>query len=331
MIAAVTAQIAEAPAAEANRPRTATVSDIFLARLGALEERVSRELDAAAPSLGPAGEYALGLFRVAWRGASSLAAGVSTSSGRRDLLAAWTAGAPVDELGFDLELAETVREVVRPIARRWLSLGESRSSPLPERGSVLILLNRSAWPVPVEALVLWAWLGDGRLGGRPFAVMWDPSFPELPYLSDFLRRIGVVAATPENAAALLERGYVVLAFPEGAAAMTKTYDRRYRLARFDVGNVISAAIVAGAHIVPGAVAGSEDSFPLLGRLGSLPVTPLFPIFGIFGSLPLPVKWTLRLGTPVQYGGATRAASADGVADAVRARMQACLGELLGQI
>src|SRR6185369_9567652 len=116
------------------------------------------------------------------------------------------------------------------------------------------------------------WLGDGRLAGRRLAVLWDADFPELPYLSDFFRRIGLVAATRENAATLLERGAIVLGFPEGVAARTKTYDRRYRLARFDERGLVSAAIESGARIVPGAIVGNEDSYPLLGSLGSIPIT-----------------------------------------------------------
>ncbi|HXC51020.1 MAG TPA: 1-acyl-sn-glycerol-3-phosphate acyltransferase [Candidatus Limnocylindrales bacterium] len=329
MIPRMDAAVSGIPAGEEARPRSATVSDIFLARLGALEKRVGIELERSAPSLGPAGEYALHVARLGWRAASSLAAGATTAAGRRELFAAWTAGGPVDELGFDAGLAESVREIVKPLSRRWLGLHEAGSSAFPERGGVLLLVNRSAWPIPIEALVLWAWLGDGRLAGRRLAVLWDADFPELPYLSDFFRRIGLVAATRENASALLERGAVVLAFPEGVAARTKTYDRRYRLARFDSHGLFAAALESGARIVPGAVLGNEDSYPLLGSFGLIPLTAQFPLLGPAGILPLPVTWTIRLGPALEYGGERQDASAtDAIMDAVRARMQACIGELL---
>ncbi|HUR28984.1 MAG TPA: 1-acyl-sn-glycerol-3-phosphate acyltransferase [Planctomycetota bacterium] len=206
-----------------------------------------------------------------------------------------------------------------------------KSAALPEKGGVLILLNRSPWPLPVEALVLWAFLCDGRVGDRRMVVLWDDDLPDLPWIGDFLRRIGLAGATPENARVLLERGAVVLAFPEGHAARLRTYERRYRLARFDAKGVIGAALEAGARIVPGAVVGSEESFPLLGRVAGLPVTPQFPLLGLFGLLPLPVAWTLRLGAPVEYAFADdEAPPVDAIADAVRARMQALVGELLSQ-
>lgn len=311
--------------------RGASVSDIFLSRLGDLEKRVERELGRPLPGGGPAAAFVGDLAREAWRAGASLLESAATAAGRGGILASWTAGDPVDELGFDAGLSESVREIVRPLARRWLGLREHRSAPLPERGGVLILLNRSAWPLPVEAMVLGSFLCDGRLGERRLAVLWDEDLPELPWVSDFLRRIGVVAASEDNARALLERGFVVLAFPEGRAAHAKTYDRRYRLARFDGKDLVAAALEAGARIVPGAVVGSEESFALVGRVAGFPVTPQFPLLGPLGLLPLPVQWTLRLGAPVEYTAMEAdVASVDAVADAVRARLQALLGELLSQ-
>jgi 1-acyl-sn-glycerol-3-phosphate acyltransferase len=317
--------------ARAGAEAGSSIADIFLTRLHDLEKRVERELDRPADGTGPVGAFALDLAREAWRVGSSLAQGVSSPAGRRDILASWTASRPVDDLGLDLVLAETVRELLRPLARRWLGLSESRSAVLPEEGGVLILLNRSAWPLPVEALVMWAFLCDGRVGARPMVALWDEDLPELPYVSDFLRRIGLFAATADNARVLLERGAVVLAFPEGPAARAKFYDRRYRLARFQARELIAAAVEAGARIVPAAVVGNEESYPLLGHLGWLPVTAQFPLLGPLGVLPLPRTWTLRLGSSVEYAaGESERPPLDGILDAIRARMQSMVGELLSQ-
>ncbi len=250
---------------------------------------------------------------------------------RRAAVAGLFAAGPVDEFGVDAALAQTVREVVRPLARRWLGMREGRSAALPERGGVLVLLNRSAWPLPIEALVLWSFVCDGRVGARPMFALWDDDLPELPYFSDFLRRIGIVAASVDNCRQLLERGAVLLAYPEGRAAASKTYDRRYRMARFADKALIQSALAAGASIVPGALVGSEESYPVLGFLRAIPVTPQFPVLGLLGLLPLPLGWSFRLGAPVEYAvGERERPDIDGIADAVRARIQALLGELLAE-
>jgi 1-acyl-sn-glycerol-3-phosphate acyltransferase len=334
MIAVMAVTRASGDSANAPGPRVVTrgsgnIRDIFLGRLGDLEDRVGRELGRSGVPLGPAGEFALDALRSTWGVGASLFSSLSSSAGRRDLLVSWTASAPVDELGFDRQLAETVHEIVRPIARRWLGVVESRSAGLPERGGVLVLMNRSGWPVPIEPLVLASML-SGRAGSRPVAVLWEPDLPELPLVSDFLRRIGIVAATVDNAACLLERGFVVLCFPEGRAARQKTYDRRYRLARFEFVDGIEAAIATGARIVPAAIAGNEDSFPILGQLAGMPITAQFPLLGVFGVLPLPGRWTIRIGSPLEIGQGSDAGAVSALADASRARMQALLGQLLSE-
>jgi len=318
-------------AAPAGRGDHGRIHDIFLARLTDLEHRVERELERPAPASGASQELALDAARELWRLGAGLVALATDAARRRAALAGLAASGPVDELGLDHALAETVREIVRPLARRWLGVRESRGAGLPERGGTLVLMNRSAWPLPVEALVLWSFLCDGRAGERAMVALWDDELPELPFVQDFLRRIGILSATTDNCRLLLERGAVVLSFPEGRAAGAKTYDRRYRLARFDQKALIAAAVEAGARIVPGAVVGSEESFPVLGYAAGLPITPTFPLLGLAGLLPLPLAWSFRLGAPVEYAMIDgERADVDGIADAVRARIQALLGELLSQ-
>jgi len=315
----------------AARGDPARIHDIFLQRLTDLEDRVGRELERPAPATGPTQELALDVARELWRAGSRLAAVAGDAASRRAALASLMAAGPVDDLGVDDALAATVREIVRPLARRWLGVRESHGAALPERGGVLVLMNRSAWPLPVEALVLWSVLSDGRAGERKTLALWDDELPELPWIGDFLRRIGIVAASADNARLLLERGHLVLAFPEGRAAGAKTYDRRYRLAHFDQKSLIGAALDAGARIVPGAVVGAEESYPVLGYAAGFPITPTFPLLGLAGVLPLPLTWTFRIGAAVEYAqGEAERPDVDGIADAVRARIQALLGELLAQ-
>ena len=320
-----------ATAGAAERRDPARIHDIFLQRLADLEDRVGRELERPAPASGPTQELVVDVAREIWRAGSRLAEIAADAGRRRAALAGLLAAGPVDDLGIDEELAATVCEIIRPLARRWLGVHETAGAALPERGGVLVLLNRSAWPLPLEALVLWSFLADRRGGDRKTLALWDDELPELPWISDFLRRIGIVTASADNCRVLLERGHLVLAYPEGRAAGAKTYDRRYRLARFDQKDLIEAAVQAGARIVPGAIVGSEESFPVLGYAAGFPITPTFPLLGLAGLLPLPLTWTFRLGTAVEYAlGDNDRADVDGIADAVRARIQAMLGELLGQ-
>ena len=72
-------------------------------------------------------------------------------------------------------------------------------------------------------------------------------------------------------------------------------------------------LLTRAPLIPCAVIGAEETYPLLYRLEALPelfslpylpVTPTFPLLGPLGLLPAPTRWKLRFGEPIsldQYG------------------------------
>jgi 1-acyl-sn-glycerol-3-phosphate acyltransferase len=141
-----------------------------------------------------------------------------------------------------------------------------------------------------------------------------------------MNRIGGVRADPENAERLLRRDELVAVFPEGEKGMGKLWKDRYRLQRFGRGGFVKLALRTGAPIIPVAVVGAEEAAPMLGKvtwfaknigIPWIPVTPTFPWLGPGGLLPLPSKWRIAFGAPIDLraacAGVTRPASA-GVAD-----------------
>jgi 1-acyl-sn-glycerol-3-phosphate acyltransferase len=110
---------------------------------------------------------------------------------------------------------------------------------------------------------------------------------ELPWLSIAVRRLGGVVASPYNAVRLLEEEELVAVFPEGARGIGKRWSERYRLQRFGRGGFVEIALRTGAPIVPVAVVGSEETFPALGPLGAIP---------------LPSRWRIEFGEPIETAG-----------------------------
>jgi 1-acyl-sn-glycerol-3-phosphate acyltransferase len=318
--------------ATTDGPRPAKIHDLFLARLDDLEKKIGSELERPAVAEGPVQQLVLDLGREVWGFGRDFFARLAQPGGLSAAVAAMGAAGPCDELGADSRLTDLVHDVVRPLARLWLGMDAREDLRLPPEGAALLLLNRSAWPVPGEAVVLAAYLAETAGKSRPVYVLWEREVFELPYLGDTLAKLGIFAATRENCRTLLERGALVVGFPEGSAANEKTYDSRYRLERFDAAGLISAAVETGAAVVPGAVVGSEESFPVLGHFAGVPITPTFPLLGVLGLLPLPLRWKLRFGSPVEYAQSLDDApgrfQVDGLADAVRSRMQMTLGDLL---
>jgi 1-acyl-sn-glycerol-3-phosphate acyltransferase len=157
----------------------------------------------------------------------------------------------------------------------------------------------------------------------------------LPWASVAIRRFGGVPASPFNALRLLEQDRLVMAFPEGAKGVGKPWAERYRLQRFGRGGFVELALRTGAPIVPCAVVGSEEIYPKLGELPGVarllrapyfPITPTFPLLGPFGAIPLPSRWRIAFGEPIDLSHLGAAAAEDRatvleLAEDVRGRIQ----------
>ncbi|MBN2358047.1 MAG: hypothetical protein JXR83_01250, partial [Deltaproteobacteria bacterium] len=100
----------------------------------------------------------------------------------------------------------------------------------------------------------------------------------------------------------------------------------------------------GTPIIPTAVVGAEETHPLLARgswLGrafgwsAIPITPTFPWLGPLGLLPLPAKWTIDFGPPIDTAQHGPDSSDDRVlvnrlTEQVRSTIQSTLDALLAQ-
>lgn len=142
---------------------------------------------------------------------------------------------------------------------------------------------------------------------RTMAEFW---VPQIPFVSVIMARGGVLVGTPENCVAMLEAGECVLAFPEGVRGINKLFSQRYQLQRFGLG-FVRLALETDTPIVPVAVLGSEEQQPGFANLASVgklfgmpsfPITLGFPWLGPLGMLPLPVKYHIYFGEPLQLEG-----------------------------
>src|SRR5262249_7657642 len=176
---------------------------------------------------------------------------------------------------------------------------------------------------------------------RPVRPLVDDWLIQRPIVGAALGGLGAMQASSANLRRLLRQGHAVSLYPEGTGAVGKPFGERYRLARFGRGAFARVAIETGASIVPVAVIGAEEVHPVLARLDAagrflglppLPITPTFPWLGLAGLVPLPTKWTLHFGEPLEV--AARHVPADGarpehvavVRDQVRERLQSLLVE-----
>jgi 1-acyl-sn-glycerol-3-phosphate acyltransferase len=136
-------------------------------------------------------------------------------------------------------------------------------------------------------------------------------FALLPALAPVLAKSGSVRANPANAERLLYRDELVGVFPEGVKGVGKRFRDPYKLARFGRGGFIRIALRTGSPIIPCAVVGAEEIHPVVAKadwvgrpfgLPYFPITPTFPLLGPLGVIPLPTKWSIDFGDPLDLSG-----------------------------
>jgi 1-acyl-sn-glycerol-3-phosphate acyltransferase len=250
----------------------------------------------------------------------------------------------VDEFGFDPAFnSRYLLPIARFFYQRWFRVRIRGLEHVPAEGAAMVVANHSG-TLPMDALMLEAGLHDEHPARRNLRVLGADLVYEIPLLSALARKSGHTRAAPANADALLRAGELVGVFPEGFKGIGKPFAERYQLRRFGRGGFAATAIRAGVPLIPCAIVGAEEIYPMLGnakplaerlRLPYFPITPLFPWLGPVGMVPLPSRWIIEFCPPVPASGYGPGDAADPavVADLtgrVRGTIQRKLDDLLAE-
>jgi 1-acyl-sn-glycerol-3-phosphate acyltransferase len=246
----------------------------------------------------------------------------------------------VDEYGFDAEVTERFFiAALRPIADKWFRVEVIGADNIPAEGGALVVSNHSG-TLPVDGLMTITAIHERT--GRHLRPLGADLVFRMPIVSTLARKGGATLACNEDAERMLRGGELVGVWPEGFKGIGKPYSDRYKLQRFGRGGFVSAALRTGVPIVPLAVVGAEEIYPLVGNIPGLarilgvpyiPITPFFPLLGPLGLVPLPSKWLLEFGEPIRTDDYDEVASDDpmlvfNVTDQVRETIQQTLYALL---
>ena len=298
-----------------------------------LGSRASRSQARSGPPAAPATTVAGG------DGDSRLAGGLAFL--RRRL----TGDYPVDDFGFDPDLTEHVLlPPLRPLYDRWFRVETRGLENVPDSGGALVVANHSG-TLPLDALMTSLALLDHHPAHRHLRLLGADLVFTLPLVAPLARKSGSTLACHADAERLLRSGELVGVFPEGFKGIGKPFSERYKLQRFGRGGFVSAALRTGTPIIPISIVGAEETYPKIGGSRTLarllgvpyvPVTPTFPLLGLLGAVPLPSKWLIEFGEPIETAHLGGAAAADdpmlvfNLTDQVRETIQATLYTLLMQ-
>jgi 1-acyl-sn-glycerol-3-phosphate acyltransferase len=250
----------------------------------------------------------------------------------------------VDDFGFDADLTDNLLlPVLRPLYQKWFRVETIGMRNVPDIGGALVVANHSG-TLPLDALMTAVALHDDHPSRRHLRMLGADLMFRLPVAGSLARKQGSTLACSPDAERLMSAGELVGVWPEGFKGIGKPFKDRYKLQRFGRGGFVSAALRTGVPIVPCSIVGAEEIYPKIGDLKPLarlfgapyfPVTPLFPMFGPLGLVPLPSKWYIEFGEPIQTE-TIGAAEADdpmtvfNLTDQVRETIQHTLYRLLSQ-
>lgn len=212
-----------------------------------------------------------------------------------------------DEFGACPQTQRKAQPVLQFLAEKYFRIRCYGMENLPATKPVILVANHSG-VLPYDAVMLRHLIAEQSTTGRSVRPLVEDLFYHAPFLGPLLYRLGCVRANRDNAQRLLSRGEAVLVFPEGYKGLSKRYSQRYRLRRFGRGGFIKLALRTGAPLLPVAVVGAEEMYPILGKihfvarafgLPFFPITPTFPLLGPLGLAPLPSSWSIRFGQPIQ--------------------------------
>jgi 1-acyl-sn-glycerol-3-phosphate acyltransferase len=251
----------------------------------------------------------------------------------------------VDEYGFDVDLTEhVILPVFRPLYERWFRVEVNGVDNIPTTGAALLVANHAGGLWPVDAAMTSVAVRLEHPAGRYLRMLGADLLFATPGAGALARKTGSTLACTDDAERLLRSGELVGVWPEGFKGIGKPFRERYKLQRFGRGGFVQSALRTGAPIVPVSIIGSEEIHPVLGNVKPLarllglpyfPLTPTFPWLGPLGLLPLPSKWYIEFGEPietVEFGGdaADDAVTVFDLTDRVRETIQSSLYRLLVQ-
>jgi 1-acyl-sn-glycerol-3-phosphate acyltransferase len=250
----------------------------------------------------------------------------------------------VDEFGFDPELQDRVlMQPFRLLYEQWFRVETRGLENVPDTGGALIVANHSG-TIALDAIMTQIALLDHHPARRRLRMLGADLVFRLPVVGEYARKSGSTLACAADAQRLLDGGELVGVWPEGFKGTGKPFSERYKLQRFGRGGFVSAALRAKVPIIPVAIVGAEETYPMIGDARTVarilglpyaPITPTWPWLGPLGLVPLPSKWIIKFGEPIHTDEFDDGAAEDpmlvfNLTDEVRETIQQQLYRLLVQ-
>lgn len=217
-----------------------------------------------------------------------------------------------DPFGRDPEFEQTLKPFFDFLYYRYWRISTFGLENVPSEGRALLVANHSG-TLPWDGSMLRVAVSNDHPSQRDVRFLVEDFVYYLPFVGTYMYRVGGVRASRDNAERLLESDHLVAVFPEGVKGIGKHFSKRYHLQRFGRGGFIKLALTTNSPIIPVGIIGAEEIHPIIYKSSFLakplgipyiPITPTLPWLGLLGLIPLPSKWSIYFGKPIdlsKYG------------------------------
>lgn len=204
------------------------------------------------------------------------------------------AGHGYDVFGLHPPTLARMLAVMRPVYQRYFNVTSSGVENIPTNGPAIVVANH-AGVLPLDAFLLA--MNIDYETERTARVVADHFVPLLPGVGTLFSRLGSVGGSRGNLRHLLERGELVVIFPEGVSGTGKDPTDAYRLQQWRVGHA-EFAIRHRAPVVPAAIIGSEEAWPMRFKIERLRLfgAPYLPVPA--SPIPRRVRFRFHYGEPI---------------------------------
>lgn len=230
---------------------------------------------------------------------------------QRDLLSRRINGEfATDEWGYDQEIVDAVKPFFQFLYKYYWRVQVSGIENIPDEGRALLVSNHSG-QLPFDGSMVGLAVLNEHPNQRLVRTLYASWFPTLPIISSLFVKMGQTLANEENGIRLLMDEQLVAVYPEGYKGVGKLFKDRYRLARFGRGGFVRMAIRTGSPMIPVSVVGAEETYISLVKVDFIakligfpyfPISPTFPWLGLLGFVPIPTKWYIDFGEPIETSG-----------------------------
>ena len=212
-----------------------------------------------------------------------------------------------DEWGLDMEYIQAWGWWFAFLRKVYWRIEFEGMDHIPTAGRAIFVSNHRGF-MPLDAVMHMSLVLTER--GRVIRFLIIPCLLYFPFLSNFLTKLGGVIASQENAMRLLADENLIGILPEGIRGTFQPYRQTHTLRDFAKSAFAQIAIENQAPIIPVAVIGHSEIYPIIGRIDSAyakritgwPYFPIAPPFPLLPLVPLPSKWHVRVLEPISVAG-----------------------------